>query len=148
MVFLMGQPSRQGLMACAFYLSFYVTIALATYRVGWGMLRLTGANANSKLVHVSKQGFKSQKLSRLQVSNCVPIKYKAEKPMFEARRPRVFTVGVDGWEIGWVWKAHSPHDRPHTFPREFPSSIEILYVLGNKTLVIRVFSLKVCSLTR
>jgi len=66
------------------------------------MLRLTGANANPKQIPVSKQGFKSQKLSKLQVSNCVPIKYKADKPMFEARRPRVFTVGVDGWERGWV----------------------------------------------
>jgi len=106
-------------------------IALATYRLCWGMLRLTGANANPILlvVHVSRQSFKSQKLSRLQVSNCVPIKYKADKPMFEARRPRVFTVGVDGWERGWVWRAHSPHNRPHTLPREFPASIEILYVL-------------------
>lgn len=89
-------------MECVFYLSLYVTIAFAPYRVGYGMLRLTGASANPKIVHVSKQVFKSQKLSRLQVSNCVPIKYKADKPMFEARRPRVFTVGVNGWERGWV----------------------------------------------
>ena len=80
MVLLKGLHSRRGFAEC--FLDLCLTCSCTSiFRVCLKMLILIGAYVSPKLLHVSKQGFKTQKLSGLQVSNRVPVKYKADKPM-------------------------------------------------------------------
>jgi len=118
-----------------------------------GMWRLTGASANPKLlvVYVSKQSFKSQKLSRLQVSNCVPIKYKADKPMFEARRPASLYSGglTGGIGVGCEGPIHRTIDRTPSPGNSQPlSKFFTFFRTKHWWYCVFFFGLNVCALTR